>query len=193
MNFARSSPQWHRSPGIVIDAELIVPTAEGRSDFAELRRRALLESPRFIEQAAARRPAVLVVFDLLVFGDEDLRHLPLLSRREAVDGPARPCLAFNRSSMSRPTARRVPRHRRARSRRHRREAYRCALPRRQAVNLGEDQEPGVLIARCRRVARQKIRQAAHPISATIDYDDARLRCQQVRGRATPTSPALELR
>ena len=53
-------------PGdVALDAELIVPKAEGRSDFEELlRRRALRPRPGLIEQAAARRLAVLVVFEL---------------------------------------------------------------------------------------------------------------------------------
>lgn len=34
-----------------------------------------------IAQSAARRPAVLVVFDLLQIGDDDLRALPLFERR----------------------------------------------------------------------------------------------------------------
>jgi len=44
----------------------------------------LLQRPRFVEQAAAQRPAVLVVFDLLELEGEDLRPLPLLHRRDAV-------------------------------------------------------------------------------------------------------------
>ena len=72
-------------PGdIVLDAELIVPDTDGRSDFEELRRRALLQRPRLIEQAAAHCPAVLVVFDRLELDGEDLRPLPLLDRRDIV-------------------------------------------------------------------------------------------------------------
>ena len=73
-----------RLPNAVLDGELVVPTAEGRSDFEELRRRNLLERPRMIAESAARRPAVLVVFDLLRIGDEDLRALPLFERRRAL-------------------------------------------------------------------------------------------------------------
>ena len=72
-------------PGdIVLDAELIAPAKDGRSDFEELRRRALLQRPRLIERAAAERPAVLMVFDLLELDGEDLRPLPLSDRRDAV-------------------------------------------------------------------------------------------------------------
>jgi ATP-dependent DNA ligase len=59
-------------PHAVLDAELIVPDANGKSDFEELRRRNLLQRPRMIAEAAARRPAVLVVFDIPPLGDEDL-------------------------------------------------------------------------------------------------------------------------
>jgi len=73
-----------RLPDAVLDGELVVPTAEGRSDFEELRRRNLMQRPRMIAESAARRPAVLVVFDLLQLGREDLRPLQLLERRRAL-------------------------------------------------------------------------------------------------------------
>ena len=66
--------------GLVLDGELVVPDAAGRSDFAALRRRALLQRPQVIARAAQRTPAVLVVFDLL-HDDGDVRHLPLVERR----------------------------------------------------------------------------------------------------------------
>src|SRR5690349_1295971 len=60
---------------LVLDGELVVPDAYGRSDFEEVRRRNLLQPPRMIADAAARRPAVLVVFDLLESRGDDLRSL----------------------------------------------------------------------------------------------------------------------
>jgi len=71
-------------PDAVLDGELVVPNADGRSDFEELRRRNLLQRPRMIAETAARRPAVLVVFDLLQIGGADLRGRPLLERRQAL-------------------------------------------------------------------------------------------------------------
>jgi ATP-dependent DNA ligase len=65
----------------VLDAELVVPNADGRSNFEELRRRNLLQRPRMIAEAAVKRPAVLVVFDLLALDGADLRPQPLLTRR----------------------------------------------------------------------------------------------------------------
>ena len=50
---------------VVFDAERVVPAAEGRSDFGELRRRNLLQRPGMIAEVSVRRPAVLVVFDVL--------------------------------------------------------------------------------------------------------------------------------
>lgn len=47
----------------MLDGELVVPDSHGKSDFEELGRRNLLQRPRMIADAAARRPAVLVVFD----------------------------------------------------------------------------------------------------------------------------------
>ncbi len=69
---------------VVLDGELVVPDAYGRSDFEEVRRRNLLQRPRMIADAATRRPAVLVVFDLLQINGDDLRSLPLFERRRAL-------------------------------------------------------------------------------------------------------------
>src|SRR5690349_12620747 len=69
---------------LVLDGELVVPDAYGRSDFEEVRRRNLLQRPRMIAEAAARRPAVLVEFDLLEVDGDDLRSLPLFERRRAL-------------------------------------------------------------------------------------------------------------
>jgi ATP-dependent DNA ligase len=66
--------------GLVLDGELVVPDGNGRADFEEVRRRNLLAA--VAEDAAARRPSVLVVFDLLEIDDDGLRKLPLFERRE---------------------------------------------------------------------------------------------------------------
>ena len=77
-------------PPATLDAELVVPDAYGRSDFEEVRRRNLLQRPRMIADAAARRPAVLVVFDVLEFDGDDLRPLPLFERRGALHAHVTP-------------------------------------------------------------------------------------------------------
>jgi bifunctional non-homologous end joining protein LigD len=61
-----------------------------KSDFEELRRRNLLQRPGMIADAAARRPAVLVVFDLLQINGDDLRSLPLFERRRALHAHVQP-------------------------------------------------------------------------------------------------------
>ncbi len=58
----------------VLGGELVVPNANGKSDFEELRRRNLLQRPRMIAEASAGRPAVLVLFDVLELDGHDLRR-----------------------------------------------------------------------------------------------------------------------
>jgi len=81
--------QWSRdvrsirrilSPG---DGALVVrpPRAD---QFEELRRRNLLQRPRMIAEAAARRPAVLVVFDVMQIGRDDLSERLQFERRHAL-------------------------------------------------------------------------------------------------------------
>jgi bifunctional non-homologous end joining protein LigD len=82
--FPETAAALARLPDAVLDGELVVPTAEGRSDFEELRRRNLLQRPRMIAEAAARRPAVLVLFDVLRIARDDLRERPLFERRQAL-------------------------------------------------------------------------------------------------------------
>lgn len=65
----------------VLDAELVVPDARGRSDFEELRRRFVMKRPANIAAAARARPAALIVFDVLQAGAVDMRALPLVKRK----------------------------------------------------------------------------------------------------------------
>ena len=80
----------HLPVGLALDGELVVPDTEGRSDFEEVRRRNILQRPRMIAEGAAKRPAGLVVFDLLELDDEDLRTRPLHERRAALHEHIRP-------------------------------------------------------------------------------------------------------
>lgn len=66
----------------VLDGEVVVLDAGGRSDFGLLQRRATLARPQDIARAAAELPATLVVFDLLALEGRDLRDLPLETRKE---------------------------------------------------------------------------------------------------------------
>jgi bifunctional non-homologous end joining protein LigD len=69
-------------PDGVFDAELVVPDKAGRSDFGELQRRNLMRRLTTIADAALRRPATLIIFDVLQAGDEDLRRLSLAERKK---------------------------------------------------------------------------------------------------------------
>ena len=67
---------------VVFDGEIAVLDEQGRPAFQRLQRRALLTAPLDVARAAAALPASLFVFDLLGFGDFDLRPLPLLQRKQ---------------------------------------------------------------------------------------------------------------
>jgi ATP-dependent DNA ligase len=67
----------------VVDGELVVPR-DGRLDFDALSERIHPADTRVVQLAAAT-PARLVVFDLLVLGDEDLTGRPFVDRRAALE------------------------------------------------------------------------------------------------------------
>jgi bifunctional non-homologous end joining protein LigD len=72
------------SPDVVLDGELVVLDDTGKPDFERLRRRALLKKRPSIEYAAKADPAALFAFDVLVVGGKDVRKLPLLKRKDAL-------------------------------------------------------------------------------------------------------------
>jgi bifunctional non-homologous end joining protein LigD len=80
----------------VLDGELVVLDEEGRPRFQLLQQRAQLTRPRDAERGALELPAVLYAFDLLGFGDRDLRPLPLLERKRLLERllPSRGPLRF---------------------------------------------------------------------------------------------------
>jgi bifunctional non-homologous end joining protein LigD len=65
----------------LLDGEIVVHDAEGLPSFAGLQQRGRLTRELDIGRAAVQLPATLYAFDLLVFGDYDLRPLPLLERK----------------------------------------------------------------------------------------------------------------
>ncbi|MDX1504018.1 MAG: non-homologous end-joining DNA ligase, partial [Thermoanaerobaculia bacterium] len=67
---------------LVLDGEVVVLDEEARPSFSLLQQRARLTNPRDAERASVALPAVLFCFDLLGFGDRDLRPLPLVERKE---------------------------------------------------------------------------------------------------------------
>lgn len=69
---------------LVLDGEVIAwDAAAGRLDFEGLQAR--MTAGRRIRAVAARRPAQLVVFDVLAAGSEDLRGQPLRERRAVLE------------------------------------------------------------------------------------------------------------
>ncbi len=68
-------------PRAVMDGELVIPDTQGRPSFQALQKRARLSRTLDIRHASAETPAVFYAFDLLGFGDRDLRALPLTERK----------------------------------------------------------------------------------------------------------------
>jgi len=99
------------SADVVLDAELVVADEQGRSDFEELRRRALLQRPRLIDVAARHTPASLVVFDVLCANGEDVRELPLRERKRWLQGNVTRCLTCASSTTCPAISSRVALHR----------------------------------------------------------------------------------
>jgi bifunctional non-homologous end joining protein LigD len=66
---------------IIIDGEVVVLDDQGRPSFGRLQKRARLTGGPDIDRASLELPAVLFAFDLLAFGDRDLRPLPLTERK----------------------------------------------------------------------------------------------------------------
>jgi bifunctional non-homologous end joining protein LigD len=77
----------------VLDAELVCLAADGKPDFAGLRRRLVARGRATATRAPEVAPATLMVFDVLHFEGRAVRELPYVARRElldelALEGPA---------------------------------------------------------------------------------------------------------
>ena len=73
---------WHIGAGsAIIDGEIVVPAADGTTDFSALQSELKGKSTKI----------VLIAFDLLYLNGEDLRRLPLIERKKhpkkIIDGP----------------------------------------------------------------------------------------------------------
>jgi bifunctional non-homologous end joining protein LigD len=66
----------------IVDGEVALTDAEGRPSFALLQQRAALSDGTLIAAAAVASPVTYFVFDLLAFGDRDVRDVPLRTRKE---------------------------------------------------------------------------------------------------------------
>jgi bifunctional non-homologous end joining protein LigD len=73
----RALPYEH----VVFDGEIVVHDAAGLPSFQRLQKRARLTRGPDVRRAAVELPAAFYVFDLLGFGDWDLRDLPLVERK----------------------------------------------------------------------------------------------------------------
>lgn len=71
-------------PDIAIDGELVMLDAGGKPEFQQLRGRCAIRDPRSIVAAARSRPAAVFAFDVLQLRGKDLRALPLLKRKAAL-------------------------------------------------------------------------------------------------------------
>jgi bifunctional non-homologous end joining protein LigD len=68
----------------IVDGEVIIHDARGMPSFALLQKRGRITRRIEAERAALDLPATLYAFDLLAFGDWDLRSLPLIARKEVL-------------------------------------------------------------------------------------------------------------
>jgi bifunctional non-homologous end joining protein LigD len=87
----------------LFDGELVVLDDQGRPNFGRLQDRALLRKGPEVRRAAVELPATLYVFDLLAFQGLDVRPLPLVARKAALEklvpsaGPVRYLDHFEKS------------------------------------------------------------------------------------------------
>nr|MDJ0866139.1 non-homologous end-joining DNA ligase [Myxococcota bacterium] len=72
-------------PDAILDGEVVVLDASGRPSFQLLQKRAQLSRGREIERAAVELPVHYYAFDLLAWGDRDLRGLPLVERKRLLE------------------------------------------------------------------------------------------------------------
>jgi bifunctional non-homologous end joining protein LigD len=68
----------------VLDGEVAVLDAAGRPSFQLMQRRAMLTRPADLARVVRELPVVFHAFDLLAFGDVDVRTLPLHARKDAL-------------------------------------------------------------------------------------------------------------
>src|SRR5918999_4031551 len=82
--FPEIAVDLRKLPDCAIDGELVMLDEHGRPEFPELRGRCAIKDPERIGRAAASKPAAVFAFDLLQLRGKDLRALPLLKRKAAL-------------------------------------------------------------------------------------------------------------
>jgi bifunctional non-homologous end joining protein LigD len=83
--FPEIAADLKRLPDIAIDGELVMLDENGKPEFQQLRGRCAMRDPQRIGVAASSRPAAVFAFDLLQLRGKDLRALPLLKRKAALE------------------------------------------------------------------------------------------------------------
>jgi bifunctional non-homologous end joining protein LigD len=83
-SFPEIATDLKKLPDIVFDGELVMLNPEGKPDFHQLRGRCAIRDPRRMEIVSKSRPAAVFAFDLLQLRGKDLRALPLLKRKAAL-------------------------------------------------------------------------------------------------------------
>jgi bifunctional non-homologous end joining protein LigD len=71
-------------PEIAIDGELVMQDDKGKPDFHQLRGRCAIRDPQRIGMTASTKPAAVFAFDVLALRGKDMRALPLLKRKAAL-------------------------------------------------------------------------------------------------------------
>ena len=68
----------------ILDHELVV-IKDGKPDFYEVQKRALMTNPFRIKLAADRLPASIIAYDILYYKDKDLTMMPLMERKKYLE------------------------------------------------------------------------------------------------------------
>jgi ATP-dependent DNA ligase len=87
--FPEIAADLRKLPDIAIDGELVMLDANGKPEFHQLRGRCAIRDPHSIGVAASSKPAAVFAFDLLQLRGKDLRALPLLKRKAALENELR--------------------------------------------------------------------------------------------------------
>ena len=82
--FPEIATDMRKLPDCVIDGELVMLNEKGKPEFHQLRGRCAIRDPKRVGRAAASKPAAVFAFDLLAIEGKDLRAMPLLKRKAAL-------------------------------------------------------------------------------------------------------------
>jgi bifunctional non-homologous end joining protein LigD len=88
--FPEIAGDLRKLPDCAVDGELVVLDEHGKPEFHQLRGRCAIKDPKRVGTAAASKPAAVFAFDLLQLRGKDLRALPLLKRKGALQKELRP-------------------------------------------------------------------------------------------------------